>query len=294
MSSEQEQTGRCGFVSETLESTREFLRGYLKNLLTRLTETELDLSKALNLAILSTKIARAEVIGAENLAQLEAPFICALNHSSLYLLGIQIPPIDVLVVMSNVEEIIGKEIVFIGKTNIPSSPFPEELTDSLMQALYSRIPKIIPVNTEKRFLSAARVALQKLKAGVILLICPEGASQRKYNRESEYHDGAAWLALRASLELKEEVPIIPIAVRNAYSIKDVLLGRIEVVIGNPIYPQEVANDIVKGIAIFMGIEVVKEIELEKLRGYVANSIVVGMTIRLQQAVNELYYGTAVK
>ena len=104
---------------------------------------------------------------------------------------------------------------------------------------------VMPISRDKADLDTLRTASRVIKAGDSMAIFPEGTRVRNgqpdvHNNQAlgEAHGGAAWLALR------NDVPVIPVAIVGAENIRPdgvklIRFPRVLVHFGTPLFPDEV-------------------------------------------------------
>lgn len=220
------------------------------------------LSKTLESIIASTRIPRVEVIGAENLKQIEGAAIFAPNHSGISIFNFELPAMDVFLLMRLINEFTRKKPSVIGKVNLQIPPVPDQRVQAVLQALYSQISQVIPVDTNAQFpLNTMREALQTLLGGSPILIFPgETVQFNTIDLETPLFNGAAYLALKAN------APLIPTLILNATSIREVMSG-VTVIFGTPIYPQG---------------------DISGLKGFDKRTMIRDLTQRMQVEMKNLY------
>jgi 1-acyl-sn-glycerol-3-phosphate acyltransferase len=255
-------------VEEIVTTTPPCSRGTQSHELAERTYPWFSAAQICELAISSTRLLKVTVTQEQNLKEIEVPFICAPNHSRLAIpfINYAVPPVDVFLIMRLIRKYKRCEITVVGKTNLSIPPVPNKLTAIVLQALYARLPQVIPVYTKQGIpISTVRAARKTLEKGVPLLVFPEGHVQDTFQATNRFYHGAAYLALHTG------VPILPTVILNANSLKDVRT-KLHVIFGKPIYPSNVAM----------------ELDLTMQRGAQARPIIRGITGRVKEEMNEIY------
>ncbi len=139
---------------------------------------------------------------AENIRQMEAPYILMANHTSM------LDP----VVMAGI--IPRYQIRFIGK---------KELTKNRLLAWLFRELNMIPVDRHNTDMEAMRACMRVTREGNVLGIFPEGTRHHK-GLMTELESGVALIALRA------RVPLVPVFITGKLG----FFRRLDVYVGEPI------------------------------------------------------------